>query len=128
MRVEVLRFGRQLPIRTREQQLVRDERVELAHVGGELCSAEPGLQSNDLGVRGADEYARHSRGVYAPDSRARHQPFFNSIRPAPVVSRSVDPPLPIVPRMWCASSRPTTLMSKSDSSGPLPLVASTRPL
>ena len=56
-------------------------------------------------------------------SRSQGYPFRNSTFPLPVWSRSVEPPLPMVPRRWRGFMRPTMLMSNSEVSDPLPVLA-----
>jgi hypothetical protein len=70
VRGEVLRLGAQLAVGAGEEQLVGDEQVERAHVGGELRRADARLERDDLGVGRADQHGLHRGGVGVAHGRS----------------------------------------------------------
>ena len=57
MRVEILRLGGELPIRTGEEEIVTDELVENGNVIAELRRSECRLECNKLGINEPDRDA-----------------------------------------------------------------------
>jgi len=60
MRVEILGLRANLPVRPSEQQVIGDQCVERSNIRVELRDAHPGLELEDLVVRGADERRGHA--------------------------------------------------------------------
>jgi len=56
MRLEILTLGRELAVRTGEEEILRDQRIELRHVGVELSEPKPRLDADDFRVGFTDEH------------------------------------------------------------------------